>query len=604
MPRRDTVFMTMEEVRRFIHRYKLSRNQFNSSTSILAQLIKDLDQEAKDYEVIEKKAYDLFGVTSIKELQDKVDEVNRSGLLQFSNEYIQKSGTALSRSLGEDTTNNIFLGMEKYLFSDETLKPILENIINNASDTVIDEALDQIINKLSLEIKSNKKDKRRKGIDTKSEDRGLRPAVKDIIHFIQDHKTIDSIKLTDAYRKHFTLLLGKKVSDKGKSTWNLSYDPNDEVIDELETVIPFSYYPYYCLTEKQEKEARNLSTKKSRLVWEQFVEHLVTVAGIKDDPRAYQVLDWLTPSAFIKKDYNGVKGILGEVQMLFIAIKLTNKKVQILGSGPLANLKTKNKAELGTDVLLNSTLGIQVKNYTMHNSVYQLSKTGLSWDYIQSKIGRSDNTLIAIGNFYSTYSYNIPTTEKKFKTESFSEYQNMYKNAFATKGNSLWSSTQSFFAANLDKFLTLSEAYDVVFSGVTDSEKHELMDRRYDNAFYFFGGKTLIPTSYILRLLSQRIQIVLQALFQEEKTSGLEAFYMTSSYTGQVWPHPEGDWLAQSIGKTAKYGRGGRNLMHLPIKSSYTINQVLNDISFNMRLNLKLEDLNLENGGPLRKLII
>jgi len=32
--------------------------------------------------------------------------------------------------------------MEKYLFSDETLKPILENIINNASDTVIDEALD------------------------------------------------------------------------------------------------------------------------------------------------------------------------------------------------------------------------------------------------------------------------------------------------------------------------------------------------------------------------------------------------------------------------------------------------------------------------------
>jgi len=63
-------------------------------------------------------------------------------------------------------------------------------------------------------------------------------------------------------------LLGKKVSDKGKSTWNLSYDPNDEVIDELETVIPFSYYPYYCLTEKQEKEARNLSTKKSRLVWE------------------------------------------------------------------------------------------------------------------------------------------------------------------------------------------------------------------------------------------------------------------------------------------------------------------------------------------------
>ena len=579
----DTVFMTAKQVRDFIHSYSLSRRQLNKSSSILQQLIKDLTDEIHDYENIEKEAYKFFGVNDLQSLQVLVDEVNNSQLMYFSNEYINASGTALARNLGSDVVTNILRGMESYLISDDILKPIL----NELTDETFDMVANNLVIKLAERINENQKDIRRRGIDIKSTKRGLRPSVATLLKFIQDPQTSEALTLTDAYRKHFQLLLNNSQVYETGSTWELKYN-NNNVVNKVTNVVPLSYYPYYQLTPEQEKIAENLSDENGVKVWNNFVDHLITVAGMQNEPRARQVLDQLGPRPFIKRELNGVKGILGEVQMLFIAIKLTKgKNVNLIAAGPLRNKLSKNNAELGTDVLLTDTLGVQVKNYSIHNSVYQLSKTGLTWKYLQEQL---DDNLTSIGKFYAVYSYNLPTKKRKYKTTAFSEYQDFYINALKQKTSSYHVATQAFFAANIDKFLTFDEAYELIYGG-TDGEITK--NGSYHNAFYFFGGKTLVPVSYILRLLKYRIQKLLDELYNRD-LEALSTFSLTSSYSGPVWPDPESAWRAQSIPLVSTKG------FHLPIMSSYTVDEVLSGMHFNIRLNLKLEDLGLETGGPIK----
>ena len=577
----DTVFMTAKEVRDFIHSYSLSRRRFNDSSSILNQLINDLTDEAKTFKDKEEEAYNLFGVKNLQQLQKRVDEVNNSQLMYFANEYLSASGTALSRNLGSDVVTNILRGMEEYLVSDETLSPILEEL----SSKTLDQVLDNLVEELAKRIGDNKKDSRRRGIDTKSNVRGLRPAVATLLKFIQDKQSNEALTLTDAYRKHFQLLLNNtKVYETG-STWELKYQ-QDQTTNEITNIIPLSYYPYYQLTEEQIDIATNLNNKNGAAVWENFTDHLLTVAGMQNEPQAKEILEQLGPKAFIKSDLNGVKGILGEVQMIFIVIKLTKgKNVDLIAAGPLRNKLTKNKAELGADVLLNDTLGIQVKNYAIHNSVYQLSKTGKSWEYLKNSL---NSDITSIGKFYAAYSYNVPTSKQKYQTEAFPEYKDFYDNALRKKTNSYHVATQAFFAANIDKFLTFDEAYDLIYDG-TDGE---IKKGDYNNVFYFLGGKTLVPVSYILRLLKYRIKKLLDEL-SKGKIEALGAFSLTSSYSGPVWPEPEDQWRAQSISSISKKG------YHLPTMSAYTIDDILNKMHFNIRLNLKLEDLGLNIGGPL-----
>ena len=581
----DTVFMTAKDVRDFIHSYSLSRRQFYESSSILTQLINELYQEASNFETIELDAYKVFGVTSLNELQQKVDEINNSQLLYFSNEYLSQSGTALAKNLGTDVVTNIFRGMEEYLKSDEIIGPVLNSLQNYTDEEVrqiATERLAELIN--AKENRTGTRSSRQ--IESKSTIKGLRPAVANLIKFIEDPSVTEAVTLTDAYRKHFSLLLNLSDVYKTGSSWTLKYD-NDSVIDNLTGAIPLSYYPYYQLTEKQKTIAKDYTKGEGQKVWENFVDHLLSVAGMQGEDQAYKILGQLGPAPFIKEDLNGIKGILGEVQMLFIAIKLTKgKNVELIAAGPLRN-KLQGNVELGTDVLLNGTLGIQVKNYSIHNSVYQLSKTGMTWNYLQSKF---EDNLTSIEKFYAIYSYNLPTRKRKFQTEAFPEYDAFYENVLKSKTSSYHVATEAFFASNLDKFLTLSEAYDLIYTGA-DGEISKTGN--YTNVFYFFGGKTLVPVSYILRLLAYRIELLLDEL-KHSDINALGAFFLTSSYKGPVWPNPESEWTDQSGSIKSKKG------FHLPTASSHTIDEVLNGMLFNMRLNLKLEDLNLEGGGPIK----
>lgn len=554
-----SVFMRAKDVGKMITNYQLTRKGFQRGYEIFSDLIKDLENKEKTYKEIEKQAYAIFKVNDLPELQHKIDIINNSNLIKFANLAIRQSAPDFMSS--QVTPQNLYEALNNYIL--DKAQASAEEITIKNLDNIIEES--GIIDTLIKEIKSL----REKGGAGVSKSGGVQRGrlTKQLVSGLSQYlKNPNDVKVLESqtYRKELTVLFKSQGYLKSNSTWEISYD-SDEVNDIID-VLPLSYYPYYDLTPEQAKKA-----KKDENVWRNFKQHIANVVNDPSIP-VDNIMDMLNPSAFIKYSLNDVIGVFGELQMLFIVYKLTGD-LNFKATGPINNLKKPNLPELGADVLLHDTIGIQVKNYRPRGpQVYQLRKT-FKWDYIQEAL-ENDPNLEKIGDYYSAVCYNKPVKN------ATRQYKQLY-DVMGRKSGGLNVSTEAYFASNIDKFITFSEAYDFLYGEDMEGQNGIRYIGDYKNAFYFFGAKTLVPVSYIIRLIIARIKRFYKLLEGKEREA-LQSFYFTYSYRGDVWSREEAAKVLRKENPEAPRAQ----------------KTILDGINFALTLNLKIEDLKLESGGP------
>ena len=515
---KNTVFLTASDVRLFIHDYSFSRIGYRTYPEVFEELRHELVQLAKNFADEEEKFYEAFGKKSLKELQQEIDKINKSGLYQFANNYLTAADSSLKTIVKKTYDQSLYDGMIELLSSDI---PDIKNITDEMTNEQLELIEAECVNKLRLLIEQGRKEQNQGGkgpikVRGQKEKTGIYILAKNLISYLKDRNLQHDFSISPAYKKTIKLILKKNKIDVYNSSWEMIYQNPEEITD---AVIPFNYYPYFHLTPEEAAYADNTKLPQ----WHNFVEHVKQVANLEDPSIVDAVMKAMGPKAFIKSDINGVVGILGELQMFLITAALRGGVNNAIFTAPLRESKTGQ--ELSTDLLVKG-YGIQVKNYKEHNRVYSLSKSYKSWETIESKL-QNDGNLQEIGKFLATQSYNkvIDPILAKDK-DGWESYNALYQNTMAPRRGSATVGTQAYFMAHAGDFFSFEEAKQLV-TGNLEIDEHK-------NLFYMFGGTTLVPTSYIIRLLCNRIDQILKMFQATKDRESLNVFSFTNSYKSDI----------------------------------------------------------------------
>lgn len=524
------VFITSKEVIDFVDNFSLSRRGFQSDVEIFRTLLDDLKMKRAMFYTMERQVYKALNVSGIQELQKKIDDLNASGLFQFQATYLNKAGNLLSKFAAVDDNE-----IAEVVANEIADSPELQLMNEEAASEFIKEKLKEIVIKQrNLRASTSSRKKRhyvRKG------SKGFEGLAAAVYAKIQGKKA-ENITIPDAYRKELKGYVHDIQQKPEGFMWKIDFN---DILTPSEDV-SMSYYPYFGLTKEQRVEALDLSdNSRGAQTWANFKKHICEVAAgtAISDTTVNIAMDYLGPAAFIKTDVAGVQGILGELQMLLIAMYLVGDKSHVVvPSGQLRNELTKNRAELGADVLIDSTVGIQVKNYKGYITKegergFHLKTKPIAWDTLTKRFYFDD--ISDIGTYFAARCYNAPLkgTPPPKLANSLPAYRRFYENKLDNKTGSLNLAINSFFAANMDKFLTLWEAYEIAATGLNPAIESDLVGG-YLNAFFMFGGEKLIPTSRLLKALIDRVNLLYQTLTGRGHGDVIN-FSNSVSYSGDVW---------------------------------------------------------------------
>lgn len=524
------VFITSKEVIDFVDNFSLSRRGFQSDAEIFRTLLDELKMKQAMFYTIEKQAYKALNVSGIQELQKKIDDLNNSGLFQFQATYLNKAGNLLSKFASVDDNE-----IAEVIANEIADSPELQLMNEEAALNLVKEKLEEIVTK-QRNLRTPTSSRKRRHYVRKGS-KGFEGLAAAIYAKVQGKK-IGEVTIPTAYKKELKGYVNNIQEKPEGFMWEIDFN---DVPAPLEGA-SMSYYPYFGLTKEQRAEALDLSSgSKGAETWANFKKHICEVAAntVISNTTINIAMDYLGPAAFIKTDVAGVQGILGELQMLLIAMYLIGDKSHVvMPSGQLRNELTKNRAELGADVLIDSTIGIQVKNYKGYlteegHRGFHLKTKPISWDTLVERFYFDD--ISDIGTYFAARCYNAPLkgTPPPELANSLPAYRHFYENKLNNKTGSLNLAINSFFAANMDKFLTLVEAYEIASTGLNPAIENDL-EGGYLNAFFIFGGEKLIPTSRLLKALINRIEMLYQTLTGRGHGDVVN-FSNSISYSGDVW---------------------------------------------------------------------
>lgn len=572
----DRVCVTGREVREFIDSYKFTRRNLKNNSELFNAMKRDINKQIVMYGTAEEKFYKDFHLNGgLPEFQKRFDEILSGNLHKFSNVYLQQS-TLFTQTLKPITNDQVV----------EWVKDWIKENVPEAFEKqrITEKILDKVTEKMAEAINNSR------GIKASTSSRNgvksfyLKGRLKDLLKG-------KSTNLGE-YSKDFRVLMQESNENYSNSTYEMEYEAtfSTENGSDIEQILnpldEFSYYPYFGLTEEQQKEAVALTTKQSKKVWENFKNHIKAfLIGDISESTVEVIMNQLGPYAFIKNSLSGVKGILGELQMLFVVAKLMGEANisinKLLATGSLRNKLSSNKAELGADILYDETIGLQVKNYKGHwlddKPVNYWLKSDLSFSTFQERVEENGN-LMDFDKYVSILNYNQPNWAGKgrgarglgFNKESYEKYNTYYNNKIAKKSGVINTMTKLLVAENMDKFLTLQESYELLSGDLlTDLQT----SGRYVNAFYVFGGVNIIPVRTVFELLLKRVEELEKALLWKQSAK-TDNFYVRYNYTGTVWP------VDVTKDQDANYS------------TDKTIQSVLDDLSIELKLNIWLSDLN------------
>ena len=571
----NPVFLTVQEINDFLDGFRMDKSVGFSMDNGFREVKTFLERKISEFKEKEETALSLFKYKDLPNLQKEIDKINSSGLLQLSGEAFKKS--ELGKKFGDNQYSHeeILKGLIFHLQKNDEVKKSLElglkqnnfeevrALVEQEIYTVLDKQRDLTAKRTGKKTKASKKN-----ISV-----NLDLIFEDVLEAIkQQHKRKKSIQVNNktafqGYKKELKgFLKTQRILDR-TSSFTMTF-PENEIEEALEnsTGLPsLVFYPYFDLTEKQKVMALNTAAEPGKSTWLNFQDSIAALAPVYRNEIKKVMSERMHPIDFIEANASRVQGILGELQLMIIAEILLEDQYKkgVIFVGNAINENTSKK--LGVDVLLTNGLGIQVKNYQGYSGGYWLSKKEeMSWKNLVSKIDNRAGFEEMV-DYFSAVSYNKPVTE------AVQGYRQLYKE-FTSENHPVRASIATLLSKNIGNFFTFEEACNAIMG-----ENQKKID--YRNVFFFFGGKTLIPTSYLLKLLLKRTNELIKSI--ETGSNSARNFFFTTSYNGD---------LKYSINKAQQY-RQGKAVP--PSKES-----IVNQMGFTFSFNLFLSDLELNSGGP------
>lgn len=407
-------------------------------------------------EIKEKQAYKIFGCTDLEGMQRKLDEINQSGLLAFSNKALQ-AFPAIKQAKGVGSSSQADL---KRIIEQEFIEYLMNNKQNNASE-IIEINEEEMLQTLERFFKS-------KGTRLTPQKLG--------ITFKQGSTKLIFQKFTktqkQTLKKHFKTSTKTFASDSG---WQemLTITTEDDLVNSKNQLLS---YPYYGLTQEEKKEAEtNIE------LWELFIKAVGRCAG-KSKNLIENTMREMGIGAFISSggSYADIVGIFGELQALAFlkSFNIDTQKARFLG-----HEKNQSGQKIGIDMALED-IGFQVKNYNTYGSrgideginlrgTYKLS-TFLDMISSGLSLGGAKEDLemfYAMSAFHISIHKDFDTVEKWMDTIKKENLPNLYNAAIA-------------------------EILPVKQISWIANEQEELAT----NYFYIVGGTRILPVSKILGL--------------------------------------------------------------------------------------------------------
>lgn len=541
------------------------------------KIINDLKTRIRTYENLERDFYNLYKIKDLKDFQSKIDKINESGLMNFSARAL--SNSSLFKHNLQQITNETFLdAFAEFILSSNNQKD-LNFITDETIPSIVEDCVDYFLNNTNEDKNINAIRSQQLHNTASVQGANFRLQLGKLIALLPGGKTNSSLKFLSTYKKEIAISLGIQPN----STWNYEVEVPDELDSSFD---PDAFYPYFNLTPDEAAEAAALNTEKSRYAWSHFKEYLKSLISISI-PDFEGILNKFGPASFIKNNTNGVQGILGEVQMALI---LNQLGIDAMPTGFRRNLLSENQAELGADLLLQvgaKQLGFQVKNYKGYGAAqahgYHLTQD-LNWSTLEKRIKKNagDNKLESLGEFFAIRAFNQPITRDKNDVQPRIDYPQFYKDKIESQTTNMNNAANAYFAENWDSFITLQEAYKFM------TEEAQEFAGSYNNVFFFFGGKTLVPTSYLYKLILQRVITFINAVENKEPTNFLNFRSRIDIEGAPVYQK----YVDPSI-DSATYRQKMEEL------NPYTFNDILAKASVHIDFNIYLRDLNLEGGGPI-----
>ena len=474
------LFLESQAVVEFIKTFSFRKSilSIKHDNTTIIDILQDLSSQIYKAQDAEHEFLKSIEVKNLAELQARLDAANED--------------KAISNLQNVKINEQHSLGVENNDTSSSTIVQVIKQAINKES---LD---DDSINNLAIEIANQMANETESYYSGNKHERSSKKKN-------NDNSLFDKNKLADELAKAFKKG-GQKIQSKQYSK-DFRKMFIDEFINQAKNIeinggtIKIDYtnfgapnalpkkgeqlksYPYYNLTEKDQKIALNDVD-----LWERFKdfmskESLDHKKIIKDSIEEIGRKEIISKS----QSYNDLIGIMGELQALcFFKIVLGNKEGRLKHTA----LERKNGKQLDIDILLNN-IGIQVKNYKAysHGKGYHI-RQDLTWSQLESeeRYGSNNQQFNDIKQFFITRAYNQPIS----KAQQW--YKDFYGN-FSKTGVS-YEIIKSYFASTLNKILPLRTVYEL-------TEDADALDT--DSVFWLFGGEFIVPTSVILQCILDRI---------------------------------------------------------------------------------------------------
>ena len=408
----------------------------------------------------EKEAYSLFGVSDLRQFQQKLDTLNKSGLLAFSNKALRHFPAIKN------------IRKEEAIFTKEDEKRIQNEFKEFLKETSGKDALkysgldDQQI----LGIFSNLLEKSGIEVDRNSISVARTAKRRDFSHILfQDFNKTQKKKL-----KNFTIETNTQESETSQSTKIIIEIENN---NELQTDQKLNYYPYYGLSQEEKEEV-----KKNEVLWNKFVKAVGQCAPMISS-QVEDAMRNMGKAAFINAggSYADIVGVFGELQALVFlrSFNISSNRVKYF-----ANDTNNQGQKIGIDMALED-IGFQVKNYYSYGAPGQNEGINLRGTYKLNTFldMLSDNPVVGgnkeeIEMFYALSAFHIAIHENFMPVEHWMDViktenlPNLYNAAVA-------------------------EILPVKQISWINEEMGELSGQNY---FYIIGGTRILPVSYILNL--------------------------------------------------------------------------------------------------------
>ena len=421
-----------------------------------------LESMITESEAQEKVAYKKLGSNSLEEIQQKLDDLNESGLLQLSNKVLQNF-TMIKEAKKKEKGIMSAEALEKVL-KEEFQKTVPQNITKSLSEEEIFNYIKQLFSQKGVRLSG---EKLAKAMLNQKKTRGgyLKAAFKSLSK--EQKSKLKKLYQTDS---------NTTISENGiTETLIVTISQEDE-----EPKTGPRVYPYYGLSPEEKKKAKE-NTPENNAIWENFVREVSGCCGNKLSSEVASAMKTMKREAFVESGGSSadIIGILGELQALVFLKHFGGQA----NSEWLGHHLDDNKKKIGIDLALDS-IGFQVKNYKSYGTrgedeginlrgKYKLSNfLSLIYEHPMGLPNQQD-----LEKFYAMSVFHVAINEQFQPVENWLKYirqealPGMYHGAIA-------------------------EILPVKQISWVDKEQKQLGT----NYFYIIGGTRILPVSKILKL--------------------------------------------------------------------------------------------------------